>query len=312
MNMNSSPRMGGREWALLVLLAALWGSSFLFAKLAVAEVPPLTLVLSRVGIAALALQIAVLASGQRMPRDGRVWLAFFAMGALNNLIPFSLIFWGQTRIASGLASILNATTPLWTVLLANLLTRDEKLTANRMAGVAAGLLGVAVMIGPAVFKEFGLDVVAQLAVLAAAVSYALATIFGRRFRAMGVSPLTTAAGQVTATSVLILPIVLLVDRPWQLAAPSPAAWAAILALALLCTALAYVVYFRILAAAGATNLALVTFLIPVSAILLGAVVLGERLEPRHFAGMALIAAGLAAIDGRLLRLLRRHALQGTA
>ena len=154
---------------------------------------------------------------------------------------------------------------------------------------------------------------AQLAVLAAAVSYALATIFGRRFRAMGVSPAHDGGGAGDCDlGLLILPIVLLVDRPWQLAAPSPAAWAAILALALLCTALAYVVYFRILAVAGATNLALVTFLIPVSAILLGAVVLGERLEPRQFVGMALIAVGLAAIDGRLLRLLRRRCTPGTA
>ena len=207
---------------------------------------------------------------------------------------------------------MNATTPLWTVLLANVLTRDEKLTANRLAGVVAGLIGVAAMIGPAALDGFGLDVVAQLAILAAAVSYALASIFGRRFRTMGLPPLATAAGQVTASTLMMLPIVLVVDRPWQLAAPVLASWAAILALALLCTALAYVLYFRILATSGATNLMLVTFLIPVSAILLGAVVLGERLEPRHFAGMALIVAGLVAIDGWLLRLLRRHALRGIA
>ena len=307
MGMQASPRMGGPEWALLLLLALLWGSSFLFAKIAVAEVPPLTLVFARVGLAALALQAVILATGQRMPLDRRAWLAFLAMGALNNLIPFSLIFWGQTHIASGLASILNATTPLWTVLLANFLTRDEKLTAGRIAGVLVGLLGVAAMIGPAAFGGFGLDALAQLAILAAAVSYALASIFGRRFRAMGIPPVMTAAGQVTATSLLILPMVLLVDRPWQLAPPSPAAWAAILSLALLCTALAYVVYFRILAVAGASNLALVTFLIPVSAVLLGVVVLGERLEPRQFVGMALIAVCLVAIDGRLPRNLIRRA-----
>lgn len=302
----ASPRMDGREWALLLLLSLLWGSSFLFAKIAVAEVPPLTLVLLRVGLAAAALWLVLLATGQRIPADARVWLALLAMGALNNLIPFSLIFWGQTHIASGLASILNATTPLWTVLLAHKLTRDEQLTPGRLLGVLIGLLGVAVMIGPAALAGLGLDVQAQLAVLAAAVSYALASIFGRRFRALGVPPLATAAGQVTATTLLILPLVLLVDHPWQLAPPSHGAWAAILSLALLCTALAYVLYFRILAAAGATNLMLVTFLIPVSAVLLGAVVLGERLDPRQLAGMTLIATGLAAIDGRLPLLLRRH------
>lgn len=312
MSMTTSPRMGGREWALLLLLSLLWGSSFLLAKIAVVDVQPLSLVLLRVGLAALALWIVLLATGRRVPGDARLWLALFAMGGLNNLIPFSLIFWGQIHIASGLASILNATTPLWTVLLAHVLTADEKLTGARLAGVAAGLAGVVVMIGPAVLGGMGRDVVAQLAVVAAAVSYALAAIFGRRFRAMGVPPLVTAAGQVTASTVLLLPIALLVDTPWRLAPPSPTSWAAILALALLCTAVAYELYFRILAAAGATNLLLVTFLIPVSAILLGAVVLGERLEPRHFGGMALIAAGLAAIDGRLPQLVRRHARWGAA
>jgi drug/metabolite transporter (DMT)-like permease len=301
----AGPRMGGREWALLLALSGLWGSSFLFGKVAVAEVPPLTVVLGRVGFAAVALLTVAAALGQRMPTDPRVWLAFFAMGALNNLIPFGLIFWGQTHIASGFASILNATTPLWTVLWASALTRDEKLTANRLAGVAIGFGGVAVMLGPSAPLGLGHDLAAQLAVLAAALSYALASIFGRRFRAMGIPPLTTAAGQVTATTLMALPLVALVDCPWLSAWPSAASWGAILALAILCTALAYVLYFRILATAGATNLMLVTFLIPVSAVLLGSVVLGERLGPRRLAGMALIALGLAAIDGRVLRLRRR-------
>jgi drug/metabolite transporter (DMT)-like permease len=277
----------------------LWGTSFFFAKVAVAEVPPFTLVLGRVGLAALALLAIIHAAGERMPRDLGLWGAFLAMGALNNLVRFSLIFWGQTEIASGYASILNATTPLWTVLLAHVLTSDEKLTASRAAGVVAGLIGVAVMIGPEAFAGFGLHVLAQIACLAAAVSYAFAGIFGRRFRAMGVSPLVTAAGQVTASTMLLLPIALLLDRPWTIAVPGAASLASIVALALLCTALAYVIYFRILATAGATNLLLVTFLIPVSAILLGWLALGERLGSRQAAGMVMIAAGLAAIDGRL-------------
>jgi drug/metabolite transporter (DMT)-like permease len=221
------------------------------------------------------------------------------MGLLNNLIPFSLIFWGQTHIASGLASILNSTTPLFTAVLAHFLTRDERLTANRLAGVLAGLAGVVVMIGPDVLVGLRANVLAQSAVLCAALSYALAGIYGRRFR--GTPPLVTAAGQVTSTSVLLLPVVLLADRPWTLPLPGARTWAAVAGLALLCTALAYVIYFRILAVAGATNLLLVTFLIPVSALLLGGLVLGERLEPRHFGGMGLIALGLAAMDGRPLR-----------
>jgi drug/metabolite transporter (DMT)-like permease len=250
----------------------------------------------------------VLARGLRMPTTPRIWLAFLAMGALNNLIPFSLIVWGQTRIPSGLASILNATTPLWTVVVAHLLTRDERLTWSRLGGVLLGLAGVVVMIGPAALLGLSLDVLAELAVLGAALSYAFAGVFGRRFRDL--PPLVTATGQVTATTVMALPIALALDRPWTGAAPGAVTWAALAGLALLSTALAYVIYFRILAASGATNLLLVTFLIPVSALVLGTTVLGERLEPRQLAGMALIGAGLAAIDGRLLR--RARASRGAA
>ena len=171
----------------------------------------------------------------------------------------------------------------------------------------AGLVGAAVIIGPDALADLGVDVAAQLACLAAAVSYAVAGIYGRRFRRLGVPPLTTATGQVSASSLLLLPAVVLIDRPWELAMPGIEVWGAVLGVAALSTALAYVLYFRILATAGATNLLLVTFLIPVSAILLGTLFLGERLEPQAFAGMALIAAGLAAIDGRPVHLLRRSA-----
>ena len=144
----------------------------------------------------------------------------------------------------------------------------------------------------------GYGVGGQLACLLAAVSYALAGIFGRRFKRLGLSPLVTATGQVTATTVMMAPIAAFFDRPWTLATPSLDACAAVLALALLSTALGYVLYFRILAAAGATNLLLVTFLMPIGAVSLGALVLGEHLAPRQFLGMALIGLGLAAIDGR--------------
>ncbi len=291
--------MGSVEWLLLVGLSVLWGGSFFFNKLALTDLRPFTLVLGRVGLAAVALNVLVLARGLRMPTTPRIWLAFLAMGALNNLIPFSLIVWGQTRIPSGLASILNATTPLWTVVVAHLLTRDDRLTWSRLGGVLLGLAGVVVMIGPAALLGLSLDVLAELAVLGAALSYAFAGVFGRRFRDL--PPLVTATGQVTATTVMALPIALALDRPWTGPAPGAVTWAALAGLALLSTALAYVIYFRILAASGATNLLLVTFLIPVSALVLGTTVLGERLEPRQLAGMALIGAGLAAIDGRLLR-----------
>ena len=278
--------------ALLIILSILWGGSFFFVEVALAELPPLTLVLGRVGIAAGVLLVLVRCLGHHMPHDRRAWGAFVIMGALNNMIPFSLIVWGQTHIAGGLAAILNATTPLFTVVLGRYLTRDEKMTPVRLVGVLIGLAGVTVMFGAEVGAGLGLGIVAQIAVLAAAISYACAGLYGRRFK--DTPPLVTAAGQLTATTALMLPLALIVDHSWTLAMPSLTTWAAIVALALLCTAVAYVLYFRILAAAGATNLLLVTFLVPVSAIVLGVSILGERLEPEHLAGMALIGLGLAS------------------
>lgn len=298
--MTISLRMGRAEWLLLVLLSLLWGASFLFVGLAVGHLPTLTIVALRVALAALALGLVLRATGQSLPAGAPVWRAFLAMGLLNNVIPFCLIVWGQSQIAAGLAAILNATTPLFTVLAAHALTADDRLTPARALGVVAGFGGAAVMIGPAAAQGGG-PLLAQLAVLGAALSYGLAGIFGRRFRCLGVAPMATATGQLTASALLLVPLALLLDRPWTIAVPPPQVWAAILGLALLSTALAYVLYFRILSVAGATNLSLVTFLIPVSAIWLGWLVLGERLEPRQFAGMALIALGLSLIDGRLWR-----------
>lgn len=304
MNESAAPRMNPLDWALLIGLSILWGGSFLFVGIVVRDLPPFTIVLLRVLLAAAALHLVLRAAGLRMPWDPASWRAFFGMGLLNNAIPFSLIVWGQTQIASGLASILNATMPLFTVLVAHLLTRDDRLTGSRVAGLLLGFLGVVVLIGPEVLGGLGGDALAQLAVLAAAISYACASVFGRRFKRMGIVPLATATGQVTASSVLLLPLALLVDRPWMLPLPGAATILAILGLALLSTALAYVVFFRILASAGAVNLSLVTFLIPVSAILLGTIVLHEALHATDFLGMALIGCGLVAIDGRLPALLR--------
>jgi drug/metabolite transporter (DMT)-like permease len=294
------------EWGSLLILSVLWGGSFFFNGVAIRELPPLTFVLLRVGLASVILLAALRAGGLKMPTEPRVSAAFCAMGILNNLVPFGLIVWGQTHIASGLASILNATTPLATVVVAHFFTEDEKMTGKRLAGVIVGLAGVALMIGPDAFRGFDAHLAAELACLAAAVSYAFAGVFGRRFRRLGVAPMVAATGQVTASSLMLLPFALLIDRPWTLPMPSASVWGAVVGVAVLSTALGYVLFFRILAAAGATNLMLVTFLIPVSAILLGSLFLGERLALRHFEGMALIGAGLAAIDGRLLRRFARR------
>jgi drug/metabolite transporter (DMT)-like permease len=295
------------EWAMLVGLSAVWGGSFFFNAVAVAALPVFTVVVVRVVLGALILLAVLRIAGQRLPTDARVWAAFFGAGLLNNAIPFSLIVWGQQHIASGVASILNASTPLFTVVFAHLLTEDERMTGGRVAGVLVGFAGVAVMIGTGAVRGMGADLAAQLAGLGGAVSYALASVFGRRFRAMGVAPMTTAAGQLVASSLLLVPPMLLIDRPWTLPMPGAGVVGALVGVAALSTALAYVLYFRILATAGATNLALVTFLIPISAILLGVAFLGESLQPRELAGMLLIGLGLAAIDGRPWRALRRRA-----
>jgi len=286
------------EWGLLFTLSIVWGGSYFFNAIAVRELPTFTVVMGRVGLAALILLIAMRALGKKMPTDKKIWAAFFGMALLNNVIPFSLIVWGQAHIASGVASILNATTPLFTVVVAHVLTGDEKLTPGRLAGVVVGLIGVTVLIGGDALRTLGIDVVAQLACLAGALSYAFAGVFGRRFRRLGVTPMATATGQVTASSVLLLPVMAVVDQPWTLPVPNLDAIGALIGVAAISTALGYVLYFRILATAGATNLLLVTFLLPVSAILLGVAVLGEVLSDKHLLGMAFIGLGLAAIDGR--------------
>jgi drug/metabolite transporter (DMT)-like permease len=226
------------------------------------------------------------------------------MGLVNNVVPFCLIVWGQSRIEGGLASVLNATTPLFTVVIAHLLTRDERMTPGRVAGVALGIAGVVVVVGPDALQGAGANVAAQLAVLGAAISYALAGVFGLRFARLGVAPLEAATGQVTAGALMLIPFALFVDRAWGLPVPGADVWAALLGLGLLSTALGYLIYFRILARAGATNLLLVTFLVPVSAIVLGTAILGERLAVHQFAGAAVIVVGLAAIDGRAAAVFR--------
>ena len=296
--MSAIPAMNSRAWGLLVLLSFLWGGSFFFAEIALLELPPLTVVLGRVAIATLTLHVVLLVIGQRIPTSLHLWGSFLVMGALNNLIPFSLIVWGQTQITSGLASILNATTPLFAVLVAHVITSDEKLTPNRLAGVIIGFAGAVLMIGPAALEGLSTQALAQLAILTAALTYSFASLYGRRFK--GLPPMTIACGQVTCSTILLIPLVLLIDRPFDLAPPSLAAWSALVGIGVFSTALAYILYFKILALAGATNLMLVTFLIPISAMLLGVLFLSETVTSLQLAGMALIGAGLACIDGRLL------------
>jgi drug/metabolite transporter (DMT)-like permease len=294
-----SQHMTPGTWGLLVLLSLLWGGAFFFGQVAVRELPPMTVALGRVSIAAAALVLFVYARGDRMPGVLNIWLMFAFMGLVNNVIPFSLILFGQTQITSGLASILNATTPIFTVVLAHFLTDDEKFSAPRVLGVGCGITGIAVMMGWDAMQGATDNLVGQVAVLGAALSYATAMIFGRRLRTF--KPTIAASGQLVSSSILLLPVVLIVDQPWTLDMPGWQATGSIVAIALGSTSGAYIIYFRLLATAGSTNASLVTLLIPPSAILLGVVFLGEVLLPTQMMGMAIVGLGLLIIDGRLFR-----------
>jgi len=294
--------MGVKEWLLIVVLSIIWGGSFFFNGVAVREVSPLTIVLFRIAIASIILLAIVYLKGHKLPSSPGLWGSFFIMGALNNLIPFSLIVWGQTHIESGLASILNATTPIFSVILAHFLTREERLTGNRIAGVLIGWLGVIALMGIESFQGLGIKVLGQIAILCAALSYACAAIYGRRFKK--IHPLVVSTGMLCASTVMMTPLVIFFEQPWNLS-PGVPTLMALFGLAVVGTSLAYIIYFRVLAIAGATNLLLVTFLVPISAILLGSLVLGEHLDWNAFVGMGMISIGLIAIDGRLLKGIRR-------
>ncbi|GJL94974.1 MAG: ABC transporter permease [Hyphococcus sp.] len=297
--------MGTLEWALLIVLSLLWGGSFFFAKVALDVVPPFTLVLCRVTLASAALFFFTKVTGGKIPWTNSAWAAFASMGILNNLIPFALIFYGQTQIGASLASILNATTPVFTVIVAHFLTSNERATPSKVAGAALGVAGVVLLIGFDALKGQSLAVLGMMGCLGAALSYAFAAIYGRRFQRMKVEPVTVAFGQVTATMVMVAPAALVIDTPWLLATPGTGALLSIFALGLLSTALAYVIFFFLLARSGATNITLVTFLIPISGIFLGIVVLGEHLFWNHIAGLIVITLGLAAIDGRFWKWTRQ-------
>ena len=293
-----SPRMTSGDWTQLLFLSLIWGGSFFLTGLAVKGLAPLTLVAVRVTVAALVLWTVVLARGAPIPRAPRVWGALLVMGVLNNALPFFLLAWGQQSIPSGLASILNATTPLFTVLIGAAFLADERASARKLAGVLMGLAGVAVMMGLDRFAGHGHAMLPQLAALGAALSYACAGTYGRRFRRMGLDPILAATGMVTGAALVVVPAAVTLEGwPQGVAAPY---WLAAVTIGVLGTGLGYVIYFNILARAGATSISLVTFLVPVTAILLGWLFLGEVLGPAHAIGMAMIALGLMLIDGRLM------------
>ncbi len=291
-----------RAWAELGLLSLLWGASFLSIRTTLDEVPVLTSVAHRVTWAAVALWLVVIATRTPLPKRARVWGALLVMGMLNNVIPFTLMAWGQLHIETGLAAILNAATAVWGTLIAAAVFRDERLTVRKAAGVALGFGGVAVAVGAGALVALDPRSLGQLAVVAGTVSYAFAAVWARA-RLKGLPPVVAAAGMLTGAALVMAPFAVVVEgRPSF--ALAPVTWVAMGYMALVATAFAYLLYYRVLAMAGSANLLLVTLIIPPVAILLGAWVRGEALPPHAFAGLGMLAAGLLVLDGRVLRRLR--------
>lgn len=288
--------MRATDWLLLVILSVLWGGSFFFVGVAVRDVPTLTLVLARVSLAFLVLLPITYTLGLRLPVRLAEWRDFAVQALLNNVIPFSLIAYGQRHVTSGVASVLNATTPLFTLLVARLVV-GEPLGLYKVLGVSTGIAGVAVLMGPEAVGADAASVLGMLCILGGALSYAFAALWMRRLRSR--PPLLSATAQLIASTILLTPIAVVTDRFWQMPLPGAAAMAAIAGLAILSTALAYIVFFRLNATAGPTNVMLVTLLIPVTATALGALVLHEALAPNQILGALIIGSGLVIIDGRL-------------
>ncbi|MGI3167826.1 DMT family transporter [Pseudooceanicola sp. C21-150M6] len=301
--MTPQKTMSGAAWAQLVLLALIWGGSFLSTRIALDEIGVFTVVMHRCFWAMVLLWIVVLATGQSVPRAPRIWGAFLIQGVLNNVLPFFFLAWGQLHIESGLTAILNSFTSVFGVVVAAIVFADEKLTARKAAGVAFGVAGVSVAMGLDSLRQLDIRSVAQLSVLAATFCYACGGSFGRA-KLSGLSPMVASAGMLTGSTLVMIPVALATEGVPELML-APRTWAAIGYYSLIATAAAYILYYSILAKAGSGNLMLVTLLLVPVAILLGHLVLGEQLMPRHFAGFAIIASGLVVLDGRLVRRLRR-------
>lgn len=301
--MTDQKSLSGRAWAEMLVLALIWGGSFLSIRIALDEISPLMSVAHRVTWAMLVLWVVVAVMRIPLPRNPRIWFAFLVMGLLNNVIPFVLMAWGQLHIESGLTSILNAFTAVVGVVMAALFFSDERLTPRKIIGVVLGFFGVSVAIGLENFKNFDLRSLAQLAVIGGTVAYAVAGVWARK-NLVGMPPQLAAAGMLTGATVIMLPLVYFVEGlpTFDL---QPRTLVAIGYYAVIATAAAYLLYYRVLAMAGSGNLMLVTLLVAPIAITLGAVVLGEKLSANAFVGFVILAVGLIILDGRVWKALRR-------
>lgn len=297
--MTQQTTLSTRAWAELTLLGVIWGGSFLAIRTALDEIGFLTSVLHRVFWAMLVLWGVVLLRRLPIPRDPKIWGAFLVMGLLNNVIPFSLMAWGQLYIPSGLTSIFNAATAIFGVLVAALVFADERLTPRKALGVTLGFFGVCLAIGLDALKQFDTTSLAQIAIIAGTVSYAFASAWARKMLG-GVQPVIAATGMLTGSSLIMIPLAVVFEGVPSLALGTTT-WLSIGYYAIIATAFAYLLYYRVLGMAGSGNLMLVTLLIPPVAITLGALVRNETLHPGEYVGFAILALGLSIIDGRLWR-----------
>ncbi len=307
--MQTPIQMGAKEWTLMFVLAVIWAGSFIAVEIALTALPPFTIVMFRISVAAIALYLVIKASGIPLKLPSNVSLAvllgaFLLLGLFNNVLPFVLIVWGQTSVDAGLASILNATMPFFTTFMAHVLTKDEKISLQKLVGITAGFIGVLIIFLPTISTSVQTGIWEQLAILGAACSYGFATIMGRRYIRYGLLPLHIAFGQLALAACVIIPIAMLFDKPWQLEVPEFSVWVALFVYALLCSALAYVLYFKLLQTAGATNVSFITLLVPGFAILLGVVLLGEAFYSYQGFGLAFITLGLLIMDGRIIKKIR--------
>jgi drug/metabolite transporter (DMT)-like permease len=294
-------RMGPSEWLMMGACAFLWGSAYVSNVYAMAEIPHMTLTAGRLLFAILLLWPVALLSGVRFPVDLAAWRPFMVFALLSNIIPYQFVLKGQTGTTAGLAAVLGATAPLFTILLAHYFTSDERITVNKIAGVLVGIAGVAVVMGPEAFKGLTTEVVAKLCLIVASILYAVGGIYAKRLA--GFQPLQIATMQMTCGFLIAVPLALWMDHPWKLTMPSATALTAVLLTGVFGSALAAITYFRVFTRAGATNAMLVTLLVPVTPIALGAVLRGEWLSAREILGAAVIALALLIIDGRLVRAL---------
>ncbi len=293
------------SWIQLITLSILWGGSFFFVKIALNDLPIFTIVFLRVALGSLLLLIFTTIKKKKLPNSKIIWFHFIVMGVLNNVIPFTLIVSAQKYIDSGFASILNATTPFFTIIIAHLFTKDESLSLKKVLGIIIGLSGVTILIGYKSIFSGKNELVGAIFMLIAALSYAFAGVWGKRFKSLKMDPIIISTGQLICSSVLLLPITLVVDKPWTLSLPSGQTWLAILGVALFSTSIAYIIYFKLLSSSGATNVLLVTLLIPVSALLLGVTILSEVFYIQYIYGIIIIGLGLVVLDGRILGRIKR-------